>query len=211
MDVLHPRLMPYLEELLPPREPVLAEMEDRARRTGFPIVGPVIGQMFYLLTRLAGARTVFELGSGYGYSTAWFAMAVRDNGGGTVHHVVWDEGLSADARGYFARMDLLPFAEFHIGEAVAALRAREDRFDVIFNDIDKESYPASLPVIKEHLRSGGLLLTDNVLWHGAVLNPKERDGATEAIRIYTRQVFADPDFVASVVPLRDGVLVARRT
>jgi predicted O-methyltransferase YrrM len=210
MELFHPNLMPYLEALVSPREPVLTEMEDRARRSGFPIVGPVVGQMFYLLTRLSGARTVFELGSGYGYSTAWFAMAVRDNGGGTVYHVVWDDGLSAEARNYFAHMDLLPFTEFHVGEAVAVLRGRSERFDVIFSDIDKEGYPASLPVIKEHLRSGGLLLTDNVLWHGAVLDPNERDRATEAIRAYTRRVFEDPDFVATVLPLRDGVLVARR-
>lgn len=208
--MFHANLMPYIQGLVPPRHPVLAEMEERARRTGFPIVGPVVGQLFYLLTRLSGARTVFELGSGYGYSTAWFAMAVRDNGGGTVHHVVWDEGLSADARNYFARMDLLQFSEFHVGEAVAALRVRTERFDAIFNDIDKEGYPASLPVIKQHLRSGGLLLTDNVLWHGAVFDPTDRGRATEAIRTYTRRVFEDPDFVATVVPLRDGVLVARR-
>jgi predicted O-methyltransferase YrrM len=210
VDLFHPSLMRYLEGLVPPRGAVLAEMEERARRTGFPIVGPVVGQLFYLLTRLAGARLVFELGSGYGYSTAWFAMAVRDNGGGTVYHVVWDEELSADARNYFARMDLLPFAEFHVGEATAALRTRDEQFDVIFNDIDKEGYPASLPVIKEHLRPGGLLLTDNVLWHGAVLDPTEGDKATEAIRTYTRRVFEDQDFAATVVPLRDGILVARR-
>lgn len=202
--------MPYLEALVPPRHPVLAEMEARAARTGFPIVGPVVGQLFYVLTRLAAARTVFEMGSGFGYSTAWFALAVRDNGGGVVHHVVWDAQLSRDAQTYLERMQLLPFVQFHVSEAVAQLASADESFDVVFNDIEKRGYPESLPVIKSHLRPGGLLLADNVLWSGRVLDRRVRDEATQAIRTFTQAVFSDPDFAATVVPLRDGVLVAYR-
>ena len=75
----------------------MATMEEHARRTSFPIVGPAAGHLCYLIARMIGARRVFEMGSGFGYSTAWFARAVRENGGGEVHHVVWDEGLSARA------------------------------------------------------------------------------------------------------------------
>jgi predicted O-methyltransferase YrrM len=210
VDLFHARLMPYLESLVPPRHPVMEEMEARARATGFPIVGPAVGQLFYVLTRLAGARRVFEMGSGFGYSTAWFAMAVRDNGGGEVHHVVWDAQLSRDARGYLERMGLLPVVRFHVGEAVARLASVDATFDVVFNDIEKPAYPAALPVIKARLRPGGLLLADNVLWYGRVLDRRVRDEATEAIRAFTRGVSEDPDFAATVVPLRDGVLVAYR-
>jgi caffeoyl-CoA O-methyltransferase len=209
-DLFHPKLMPYLEALVPPRHPVLAEMEARAARTGFPIVGPVVGQLFYVLTRLAGARTVFEMGSGFGYSTAWFALAVRDNGGGVVHHVVWEAQLSRDAQAYLERMQLLPFVQFHVSEAVAQLASTDQSFDVVFNDIEKRGYPDSLPVIKSHLRPGGLLLADNVLWSGRVLDRRVRDEATQAIRTFTQAVFSDPDFAATVVPVRDGVLVAYR-
>jgi caffeoyl-CoA O-methyltransferase len=83
MDGLyHPALTAYLEGLVDRPHPLLLEMEQRAAETNFPIVGPVVGQLFYWLTRLTGARRVFELGSGYGYSTAWFALAMRANGGG---------------------------------------------------------------------------------------------------------------------------------
>lgn len=208
--LFHPKLMPYLEALVPPRPPVLAEMEERAQRTGFPIVGPVVGQLLYVLTRLVGARHVYEMGSGFGYSTAWFALAVRDNGGGVVHHVVWDADLSRDARTYLQRMDLLPLVRFHVSEAVAHLASLSESFDVIFNDIEKRGYPAALPIIKAHLRRGGLLLADNVLWSGRVFDRRARDEATEAIRRFTKLVFADPEFAATVVPLRDGVLVAYR-
>lgn len=200
----------YLEALIPPRDPVLQEMEAYARTHRFPIVGPVVGQLFYLLTRLGGARRIFELGSGYGYSTAWFALGVRDNGGGEVSHVVWDDELSRSARGYLERLGLLSVVRFHVGEAVAALRAADGRFDLIFSDIDKEAYPASLPVIKQRLNPGGLLLVDNMFWQGKVADPRATDAGTEAIRAFTRAVFADPEFVSTIVPLRDGVLVARR-
>lgn len=208
--LFHPKLMPYLEALVPPRHPVLAEMEERAQRTSFPIVGPVVGQLLYVLTRLAGARHVYEMGSGFGYSTAWFALAVRDNGGGVVHHVVWDADLSRLARAYLQRMELLPLVRFHVSEAVAHLATMSESFDVIFNDIDKRGYPDALPVIKAHLRRGGLLLADNVLWSGRVFDRRFRDEETEAIRRFTRKVFEDPELAATVVPLRDGVLVAYR-
>ncbi len=200
----------YLEGLIPARPPVLQEMEAYARTHRFPIVGPVVGQLFYLLTRLGGARRIFELGSGYGYSTAWFAMAVRENGGGEVFHVVWDDDLSRAARGYLERLGLLAIVRFHVGEAVAALRAADGQFDMIFSDIDKEGYPASLPVIKQRLNPGGLLLVDNMFWGGKVADRRATDAGTEAIRAFTRTVFADPEFVSTIVPLRDGVSIARR-
>ncbi len=208
--LLHPRLEPYLEGLMPARPPILREMEARAAREQFPIVGPIVGQLFYLLTRLSGARSVFELGSGFGYSTAWFAMGVRDNGGGDVYHVVWDEGLSASARDYLGRLGLGDLVTFRVGEAVDTLRRTGGAYDIIFNDIEKSAYPASVPVIKQHLASGGVMLVDNVLWSGRVFAPAARDAATSAIRKLTTAVFGDPDFVSTIIPLRDGVLVAHR-
>ena len=200
----------YLEGLIPPRPPILQEMEAYARRARFPIIGPAVGQLFYLLTRLSGARQVFELGSGYGYSTAWFAMGVRDNGGGEVAHVVWDDELSQGARRYLERLGLGRLVRFHVGEAVEALRRSGGQYDIIFSDIDKGGYPASLPVIKRHLKPGGVLLADNMAWSGRVADRRATDAETEGIRTFTRAVFADPDFVSTIVPLRDGVLVARR-
>jgi len=185
-------------------------MEAEAAETDFPIIGPASGQFCYLLARLAGARTVFELGSGFGYSTAWFARAVRENGGGVVHHTVWDQALSDRARKHLAALGLLDLITFRVGEAVQALRETPDLFDLIFNDIDKEGYPASLPVIREKLRPGGLLITDNLLWHGRVTDPANEEASTRAIREYTRLVATDPGWTAMIVPIRDGLLVARR-
>lgn len=209
-DLAQPALTAYLENVIPARPAVLREMEAYAEKRRFPIVGPVVGQLFYLLTRATGARRVFEMGSGFGYSTAWFAMAVRDNGGGEVHHVVWDDALSQQARGYLGRLGLADAVRFSVNEAVAELGRTPGEFDVIFNDIEKDAYPASLPVMKAHLRPGGLLLVDNMIWRGRAMDPAVDDPATRGVREITRLLFADPDFTGVIVPLRDGVFVGHK-
>src|SRR4029079_11884042 len=132
-------------------DPVLLRMEEEARPDHFPIIAPAGGKLLYLLARMVGARKIFALGSGYGYSTAWFAKAVRENGGGIVHHTVWDEKLSGMAREHLARLGYADLIAYHVAEAVETLRQTEGPFDLIFNDINKDGYPASLPVIKEKL------------------------------------------------------------
>lgn len=209
--ILAADLASYIDGLVPTRHPVLQEMEDVATRTDFPIIGPACGHLCYLLARLIGARQVFELGSGFGYSTAWFARAVKENGGGRVHHVVWDEKLSSRARDFLGRMDLSDAVEFHVGEAVATLREHAGPFDIVFNDIDKAGYPASLAVIVDRVRPGGLLVTDNLLWSARILDANDKSAATEGVRELTSLVYADPRWIPAIVPLRDGMLVALRT
>jgi predicted O-methyltransferase YrrM len=84
-------LMSYLDSLVPARPPEMQAMESYAQEIDFPIIGPASGYLCYQVARMIAARRIFELGSGYGYSTAWFAKAVTENGGGEVFHVVWDE------------------------------------------------------------------------------------------------------------------------
>lgn len=147
----------YLSTLVPQREPEMKKMEAYAEEHGFPIIGPVCGYFCYQLARMIEAKFVFELGSGFGYSTAWFAKAVKENGGGLVHHTVWDEKLTAMARQHLANLGLADLVKFYNAEAVESLKGAAGPFDIIFNDINKEAYPASLPVIKQKLRRGGLL------------------------------------------------------
>ena len=210
MNLLSRRVAAYMDELVPPRAARLAELEVEARRTGFPIIGPATGHLCYLLTRLSNARQVFELGSGFGYSTAWFARAVKENGGGIVHHVVWDDRLSREARENLVALGLADVVQFHVGEAVATLQQAPGAFDVIFNDIDKQDYPKALDVITTKLRPGGLLLVDNMLWSGRIFERRDTSPATRGVRELTRRVQADPRWIASVIPLRDGLLVAQR-
>lgn len=198
----------YIASLVPPREPEVQKMEKIAEKNGFPIIGPACGYYCYQLARMIGAKSVFELGSGYGYSTAWFAKAVKENGGGVVHHTIWEEELSKRAASHLSALGSADIVQFHVSEAVEALRKTEGPFDIIFNDIDKEGYPDSLPVVKEKLRSGGLLIIDNMLWHGQTLDPHDHEESTEAIRRFTRDITTDPDWIVSLTPMRDGMIVA---
>ncbi|TMJ02299.1 MAG: O-methyltransferase [Bacillati bacterium ANGP1] len=208
--LLAPQLNEYLERLVPSRPAEMQAMEAYAKETRFPIIGPVAGHFCYLLARMTGARRIFEMGSGFGYSTAWFARAVKENGGGTVYHVVWDEALSRRARTHLRTLGFDGVVEYHVGEAVQTLRQTAGTFDLIFNDIDKEGYPASLPVVTEKLRPGGVLIVDNMFWHGQIFDAKDQTEETEGVRRLTTLITSDPGWISSIVPLRDGLLVAYR-
>ncbi len=198
----------YLTSLVPPREAELLEMEAYAEKNDFPIIGPACGQYCYQLARMINAKSVFELGSGYGYSTAWFARAIVENGGGVVHHTVWDEELSKLAASHLVKLGLADFVQFHVAEAVETLRQTDGPFDIIFNDIDKQAYPASLPVIKEKLRSGGLLIIDNMLWHGRIFDKTDVASTTLGVHEFTKQITSDSDWIVSLAPMRDGMIIA---
>jgi predicted O-methyltransferase YrrM len=210
MDILDPKISEYLTNLIPPRHPEMQAMEASAEKDGFPIIGPICGHMCYRITRGSAAQRVFELGSGYGYSTAWFARGVRENGGGEVHHVVWDEDLSKRARASLDKMGYGDIVKYTVGEAIQALGAAAGPFDVIFMDIDKEDYPKALPLIYDKLRVGGMLIVDNVLWSGRIFDENDNSKETKAIRELTGMIMNNDRWVASVIPIRDGLLVANK-
>ena len=206
--ISYDKVQDYLTSLVPPREPEMQAMEEYAAKNDFPIIGPSCGYYCYQLAHLIGARSVFELGSGYGYSTAWFAKAVRENGGGVIHHTVWDDKLSSMAQAHLSKLGYGDLVKYHNAEAVETLRQTPGPFDIIFNDIDKHGYPDSLPVTKEKLRSGGILIIDNMIWHGQILDPNDHEKNTEAIRQFTRAITTDSDWIVSLAPIRDGMIVA---
>jgi predicted O-methyltransferase YrrM len=198
----------YIISLVPPRPAEMQAMETYAEKTDFPIIGPAAGYACYQVARMLGARSVFEMGSGYGYSTAWFAQAVQENGGGVVHHVVWDAKLSGMAREHLGRMGYDNIVKYHVAEAIITLEETPGTFDLIFNDIDKDAYPQSLPLIKAKLRPGGVLIIDNMLWHARIFDAGDKSPATEGVRKFTQAIATDPSWIVNLIPVRDGVIVA---
>jgi predicted O-methyltransferase YrrM len=209
-EILDAQLSHYLDSLVPERHPELREMERYAAEHDFPIVGPACAHVCYQITRMIGARRVFELGSGYGYSTAFFARGVKENGGGEVHHVVWDDALSQKARGHLSALGLDSVVQYHVAEAVATLRETPGPFDLIFNDITKKDYPASLPVIADKLRPGGVLIVDNMLWNRRIFDEREQSDDAKGVREMTR-LLLQTGWISSVVPIRDGLMVALKS
>jgi caffeoyl-CoA O-methyltransferase len=212
-ELLPDHVSTYLDGLVPPRPPEMQAMELHAQKIGFPIIGPASGQLCYQIARIAGARRIFELGSGFGYSTAWFARAVLENGGGEVFHVVWHADLSQQARGHlgalgFGGLGSPVTIQYRVSEAIQALKETAGPFDLIFTDIDKHAYPEALAVINDKLRPGGILIADNLLWHGQIFDAANTTPDTTGVREFTRLLTSDPGWITTIVPVRDGVLVA---
>jgi len=198
----------YLSNVAPASEGVLAEMEAYGAEREFPLIGPLVGRTLGLLARSVKAERVFECGSGFGYSAWWFAEAVGPKG--EVFLTDLSEENLAKAREFLSRGGLDGRCRFLHGDAVGKLAESYGTYDAILVDIDKESYPGSLEVTVPKLRTGGLLITDNVLWSGRVADEAETDATTEAIREYTRRLYANEDLETIILPLRDGVAVSRK-
>ncbi len=196
----------YLYSLLPERDEVLREMEVEAARRDIPIVGPAVGRVFYLLAKIAGAKTVFEMGSAIGYSTIWWARGVGE--GGRVFYTDGDRKNADAARRNFERADVASCVQVHVGDALEILSEQKNAaFDVIFNDVDKEDYPRVFRLAVPRLRPGGLFVTDNVLWSGKVASGVT-DKDTEAIREFNRLLYESKELFSTILPIRDGVAVA---
>jgi predicted O-methyltransferase YrrM len=209
IDIVDPRIDAYLRALYDDGEPVRREMEKMGEERHFPIVGPVVGRALEVMARAIGARRVFELGSGYGYSAYFFARAVGP--GGEVHCTELSADNVALARGFLTRAGLWDRVTYHQEEATAALQKVGGTWDIVYNDIDKDGYPATVDLAYSHLRPGGLFITDNVLWSGRIL-PGRDDGkpATRGVIDFTRRLMAHKGFLTSINPTRDGVAVALR-
>ena len=206
--LVSPELDAYIRELIPARDPVIAEMEAYAAEHDVPIVGPAVATLLEVLARSIGAARVFELGSAIGYSTAFFARAVGK--GGQVFYTDGSEENARRAKGYLERMGFEDRVTIKVGDAVTSLEATTGYYDVIFIDVDKDGYPAALQAAAPRVRRGGYLLADNVLWSGKVVDSSVRDAATEGIRTFNKRLFSLEEFRSVIVPLRDGVAIARR-
>lgn len=207
-----PAIENYMRGLLGRTDaPVLHEMEILAAQRSFPIVGRLVGVFLESLAKSINAASVFEFGSGYGYSAYWFARAVGSEG-----RVVCTDG---DPLNRFQAEQFLKAAwlweriDFHSGLAQDIFTRTDELFDICYNDVDKGDYPEIWRLAKDRIRPGGLYIADNVLWYGRVALDEFTDimpGWTEAIREHNELIFNDPDFDAYINPTRDGVIVARK-
>jgi caffeoyl-CoA O-methyltransferase len=208
MNLVHPAVNRYLAGLAVSPDPVLREMEALAAERGFPAIGPQVGRLLYVLAVATRARRVLELGSGFGYSAIWLARAVGPKG-----LVVLTEGAPERAREaavFVKRARLARRVRIEVGDALEIAARERGPFDLILNDIDKAGYPKVADVAARLLRKGGLLVSDNMLWDGAVLADDPLDAETRGIQELTRTLYASRRFFTALVPLRDGVTISVR-
>jgi predicted O-methyltransferase YrrM len=208
--ILFPAVDRYLSRILPPRDPLLAEMERLAKRENIPIIGPACGRLLALAAQLGRARKIFEMGSAIGYSTTWLARAAGPSG--RVYYTDASARNLARAREFLRRAGVLNRVELLLGDAIDSLRRTPGSFDIIFIDIDKEQYPEALRVALPRLRRGGLLVADNVLRRGRVAHAaKSGDASLRGVQQFNSEIYADKQLFPVIVPLRDGVAICRKS
>jgi len=194
----------YLEALARRDEdPLLAEMLEYGRARKFPLVGPQVGRFLFQLTKLMGARRVFEMGSGFGYSALWFARALPEDG-----EIYLTDGSAENigkAREFLTRDGQDAKAVFMTGYAQDLLAIAPGLFDILFCDVDKEQYPEVFDLARARLRVGGALVIDNLIWGGKAADPGNDDLSTRGIRAFTERMWASRDFTSSLLPIRDGL------
>lgn len=205
--------------------PVQLEMESYARDNDFPIIGPQVGRLLYILAKLSKAKRVLELGSGYGYSSLWFGRALDDNNpnkspkistaitdGYEIVFTENDQHNVARARDYVGREGIKTWIDYRHGDGLQQVDYLEGKFDIIFLDLEKYQYPVAYHKCIGLLNSGGLLIADNTLWHGRVVedNPTDRVRATTGIQTYNKLVMEDNNLFSILIPIRDGVTVSMK-
>lgn len=205
MDIVQGNIAEYLLNVTPERDRVLEEMEQYASERKFPIIGPLVGRTLYLYAQLMQAKRILELGSGFGYSAYWFAKAT-----GKDCEIICTEGNPENverAQGYLRRGKVANKVTFHTGDALKIIDGLDGQFDIIFNDVDKHQYPKVFRKALPRVRKGGLLISDNVLWSGRILDRKP-DADTAGILTYNRLIYSSKDFFSTILPIRDGVSVS---
>ena len=202
-------LQGYLDGLVPERDRVLSRIEEEAHRDNVPIVDVHEGMLLHLLVKLARAQRILELGAATGYSGIWL---LRGTNGGTLTTYEMDHRRAQAARQNFADAGFARQAIVLEEDAVSGLQKLEGRFDACFIDL-LNSFPSEdvtrrvLELCLERLDAGALLMADNALRQGEVLRPRTQQARNVAH--YNELVAGHPRLESVVVPIRDGLSVAR--
>lgn len=209
--ILRPEQESYLERLLPPREPILREMEEMARRENIPISDPEVGRTLSILARSLGARAILEIGTAIGYGTICLARGAAE---ARVASIDKDPERLATARGFLERAGVADRVELLEGAALEVIPRLQGPFDLVYIDAVKTEYRRYLDLLLPKLRVGGLLVCDNLLWGGLVADPPDdepEDDETRAIRAFNGYLMMHPQLQSVVLPVGDGLGLATKT
>ncbi|MEP6925773.1 MAG: O-methyltransferase [Pyrinomonadaceae bacterium] len=205
--ILHERQAAYLINLLPPSEKVLAEMEAFAAEHNVPISDQETAIFLEITARSANAERVLEVGLAIGYGAIHFLRGMNDNG--TVTAIEPNEERIAQTEKYFLQAGLMPRLQIEKGFALDVLpRLEKNSFDLVYLDAVKEEYSAYLDLSLPLLKTGGLVLADNVLWGGQVageIREERYQSSTIALREFNQKFINHPQLRSLILPLGDGL------
>ena len=209
-SILRPEQESYLERLLPPRDPLLREMEEQARQEDVPISDPEIGRLLGILARSLNARRILEIGTAIGYGTVCLARGAAE---ARVVTIELEPRRIEQARGYLERGGVADRVEILQGAALDVLPRLEGPFDLVYVDAVKKEYRRYLDLLLPRLRVGGMIVIDNLLWKGHVAEPsdEEEDENADALRAFNGYLMMHPQLQAVLLPVGDGLGIATKT
>lgn len=210
MDVANDALKMYLEAFCEPEPPLLTQIY---RETQLKVLMPRMasghyqGRLFSMLSKIILPKKILEIGTFTGYATLCFAEGLATDG--KIITLDINEELEERVRSYFELAGLTGVIDYRIGDATKLLKTINEIFDLVFIDADKKNNLAYYELVFDKVRPGGIIIVDNVLWSGKVLN-QNTDTATANINHFNNFIHADNRVEKLILPVRDGVFIIRK-
>jgi caffeoyl-CoA O-methyltransferase len=211
MDLLSDELKSYLESSCEPESNLLKQIDRETHlKVSLPrmLSGHYQGRVLSMFSKLIQPRRILEIGTFTGYATLCLAEGLSEDG--ILHTIDINAELEDMVRASFAKSDLGLKIKYHIGNALEIIPNLNEIFDLIFIDADKKNNESYYNLTIDKLRSGGLIIVDNVLWSGKVIAEKKTDSATILISNFNEMVSADQRVEKLILPVRDGIYIIRK-
>jgi predicted O-methyltransferase YrrM len=208
--IVNPKIGEYLKQLTPLQNSLLVEMEELAKRENVPIIERVSIQFIRtLLLSKGNIKRILEVGTAIGYSTIWLAEAAPEAHIDTIER---DEERFHKAKAFIERANLSHRVTVHFADATAYAKSLDQSFDVLFIDAAKGQYQLFFEQYSKSLQEDGIVITDNVLFHGEVVEEnienKRIRSLVKKIKVYNEWLKNHPDFETSFVPIGDGLALS---
>jgi predicted O-methyltransferase YrrM len=211
MNFISPELEQYAGIHTSPESELLARIN---RETHLEVLQPRMlsghlqGRLLALLSSLLKPKRILEIGTYTGYSALCLAEGLPDDG--TLITIDVNEELQARVQGYFNDSNYKRQIEYYIGDAIELIPTLSDTWDLVFIDADKKNYLNYYDLVIERMNPGGIILADNILWSGKVIDETAQDRETVLLRKYNERIQADERVENILLPIRDGIMMARK-
>ncbi len=208
---MNDELIKYAEDFTSDESEVLQELRAHCYahyKDSMMLSGFFQGRVLSLLSHMIRPRVVLEIGTYLGYSALCLAEGLAE--GGKVITLDIQEDTNRVARSYVEKTSYKYCIDFHLGQAIDIIPTLPEMFDLVFIDADKPNYSNYYNLIFDRVRSGGFIIADNVLWSGKVLED-EKDENTQSLHDFNKMVLADDRVANVLLPIRDGLMIIRKT
>lgn len=210
MEFISEQLLDYCENFTEPESGLLKELNRQTHlKVSSPrmLSGHLQGRFLALISKLIAPQNILEIGTYTGYSALCLAEGLSQSG--TLYTIDPNEETNHFAQGFFKRSDLGQKIKLVQGQASAILPGMDVMFDLVFIDADKKNYALYFDLVVDKVRPGGIIIADNVLWSGKVLDA-EMDAETQSLHDYNKKVSTDKRVKPFLLPLRDGLMLLQK-